>query len=1165
MKKYIYAVLLALIFIFVSCTITPEESEEPELNIAVTKISSPVISDVITTHSESNPSISVLWEPVDKATFYVFEYESANEYLSGKTTFSEYVTNSNSFTFPSSAFPDSSDTRFVFRVRAAYKPSSTRSIIYSGYSDTEEAAVVNTFTITPIIQDNVLTLYSSFPKIKSVLAGGNIVQPEVKYYDVTDGNETALESNTLTLSSAETRIIKGVLIVDGEEVTTREITVKTATDYYPQRLTSLEASTNKESIILNWSANAVNKGLEEYDTKMRFYIERRERESSTYSTLVDKDGNTIYVEGSIDGGSFSYSDTSAEEGKDYIYRVITQYVLKTDDNEIEYEEKKDKSLESNAAYIADKTVKSFIIAPLSGFDGDPVTKGDADYSVSLDWSSYHELREGYVYEVTRWDFDLITFVDGAPTDSTPEEKKYSVVYSGRDTSAVDNFTLSQEENKSSHSYTYFIQIKKADGSSDNPFTQAKKKDEDGSLVEGIIKTNPSVKEINFIKSFSGESHLSERINLTWEYNEDAIKSAGLDTACVNVHILKKAASESLYSDIATADGTSYPDTRVESGVTYSYILVPYYSDESSPYYGKQRADSDNQVYASILSDVENVSATINKSSSEILVTWDKTDNAAGYIVYSRVKGTTDWSKAGTTTETKMTLSESFTPGVRYEITVSPVDKNGESRKTETNIVEGEILGPVSNLKATGESDIQSDSIILSWDVTENATSYVITVYDSKESTDSIYSETVLAARGTTYTFSASSEAVKAYSTTRPYALSKEYYFTVSPMVNSVKADESSVRTKGYWVMPPKNITATKASYRDLITISWDKVEGADKYVIYYRKHGSSDDWKYLNNVSSSATSINYLNSTEKCDFTVSTMIDNVEGITQTYFEQDSNYGYPLIAPEMVTCADNGNGFFKLSFKEVTGATSYKIIFEDSSWELNVSDISTTPLTSVSAYKADIDANGLISYYFPRPAVSNKVSFTASVASTNKNAAISSKNTTSYNSATVTYRSLSNDELIRLAFNNLHEIFLAADKKFESDWWRPSQKTATLSNGFTAATCGDETYHPSKLTYTIDNYGYMDLQNYSQYGNIITTHVSSSETRITCCAKENITWGYANSDNKLYRISGTIEIQLPYTHGDVTIKFTDFNVYTNTGTAVINGITYTDLSGYTKLL
>lgn len=1157
MKKYIYPALAALIFILISCTITPQESQKAELKRAITKISSPVISDIITDHSETSPSITILWEPVDNASFYIVEYETANDYLSGKTTFSEYTTFSNSFTFPSSAFPESSDMRMIFRVRAAYKPSSTRSTIYSSYSEIKEAAVCNNFTITPIIQENVLTLYSSFPKIKSVIENKNIVQPEVKYYDVTDGTETAIESNKLTLSSAETKKIKGVLFVEGEAVTTREITVRTATDYYPGPLTSLSASTNKETVILTWSANAVNKGLEEYDTEMRFYIERREVESSTYFTLKDENGSTIYVEGNIEGGSFSYEDRSAEEGKDYIYRVITQYVLKTDETVIAYEEKKEKSLSSNTAYIADKTVKSFVITPLSGFDGDPVTKGDAVYSVSLDWSSYHDLREGYIYEVTRWDFDMITFVDGTPTDESEEKEKYSVVYSGRGTSSEDVITLTEDENKSSRSYTYFIQIKEEGKSSDNAFVQAKKKDEDGSLVEGIIRTNPSVKEISFISSFSGESNLSDRIELTWAYNEDELNNAGLKTENISIHILKKASSESLYSDIASISGTtSYTDRDVVSGITYSYILVPYYNDETSPYNGKQRAESDQQVYASILNSVENIRATINKSASSILVEWDKVDNANGYVVYTRVKGTSAWSTAGTTTGTTIELSEGLDKGVRYEITVSAVDRAGKTNNNGDVLAEGEILGSVKNLKATGEENIQSSSIILTWDKTENVTAYEIAVYDSKDSSEPIYSETIAASKGTKYVFSSSSEAVTAYSTKHGYALSQAYYFTVTPKVNSIEADESSTKVKGYWVMPPKNITATKASYRDLITISWDKVEDADKYVIYYRKHGSSDDWTYLNNVSNNTMTFDYINSTAKYDFSVSTVINGIESIPQSYFVDNANYGYPLIVPQMVSCADMGNGYFKLSFKEVEGATSYKIIFEENSWELDVSDISTTPLTSISANKAEIDDTGFISYYIARPTPKYKVSFYASVAAKNKNSAISSKNTTSYNGSTVIYESLNESELITIAFNNLNIAFNSADTALEGDWWEESAKTVTVSDGISATTCS-ETHTTGTAMHGPKKNGSLKLSNYSVYGNTLSGEV-------TCCVDSH-RWGYIDSDNHLYTVSGTITIQLPYKYDEIQVKFDNFYVYKNTGTAVINGRTYTDLSGYTKLL
>ncbi len=1169
MKKYIYPVLLTLIFLLLSCTITPEETQEKELKKAVTRVESPLISSVITTHSETSPSITVLWEPVENATFYVFEYESANEYLSGNKAFSECITNSNSFTLPSSAFPSSSDMRFVFRVKAAYKPSSTRAVIYSDYSETTEAAVVNTFTITPIIEDDVLTLYASFPKIKSALRSGNIIQPSVRYYEIgDDGSETALESNTLKLSSAETKRIKGELIVDGEVVTEREITVKTATNYYPEPLTALSAGTNEDSILLSWSAKAVNKGLEEYNTKMRFIIERREAGETTFTALSNERGEIIYVEGNIEGGSFSYSDTSAEEGKDYVYRVITQYVLSTDESEIVYEEKREKSLISNTAYTADKKVSSFILTPLSGFTGDPVTTGDAEYTVDLSWECFHSLKEGSVFEVTRWDFDMISFVDGTPTDESEEESKYSVVYKGRDYSYKDTFTLSQGDNKTSHSYTYFIQIKEENKTSDNPYVQAKKEDEEGNLVDGIVKTNPSVKEISFISSFKAESHLSDRINLTWEYNESDILSMGLDKEKVSVHILKKTSTDNIYSDICEVKGTSYSDYAVEGDTTYSYILVPYYDDETSPYNGKQRAESDKMPSASILSDVTKISATINKSNESITVEWDEVDSARFYVVYSRVKGTDTWTESLRTEKTKATLSEGVTPGVRYEITVSPMDKEGGVKALSKVKAEGEILGAVNDLKATGDENIQSDSIILSWNKVENATSYVVSVYDSKESTEPIYTETIPAKNGTTYTFSSSSEAIKAYATTQSYALSKEYYFTLTPMADSIKAEESTNKTKGYWVMPPKNIKAEKAVTNDRVIISWTKEDGVDGYYLYYSKTKDFSNAAKIY-ISSSKNSYTHIKTSCPYYYSLSSVSNRTEGVLQTYFDsENSNYGYPLLPPSQVYSTELENKVIQYSFLPALGATSYKVKVQSNEYTIAVTDGKVdTSKTSSELKDISVNNDGTVTFKVNRPDVTTAATIYSSISSVNDSSeAIALYNESSPVYCDVALTDLYPYEYVNLIIYGMMPLYEEAEDRWDSDWWQGTDqaafKTASGTVNFKRPK-GLYSWGASGLSYNWDNgtvkftnYSFTDTSSntYTINGEIINKTEESSVGKFT----------YESTSTNVKYLIGTITVTSPsYLGGQKTIEFKEYNIIDYKGGQILLNGTAVDLSRITN--
>ncbi len=1162
MKKYIFpAAVVLILLLLTACSVTPESTVEEALTPVVTSIVAPTITSVTSVNDEAKPSITVTWDPVDKADFYVFEYESAVDYLSAEGEFKSYITSSNTFTIPSAAFTNSSDMRFIFKVKAAHKMSSSRSIIYSSDSEIKEAVVLNTFSISPIIQDNVLTIYSTFPKIKSVLTGGNIIQPVIKYYSVDEAATTELESNIITLSSAEKKKIRADLIVEDEVVATREVDIVNAVDYYPSNLLSLNATANeKDAVTLTWEAKSVNAGLEDNSVTMRFYIERKEEKSDRWLTLTDDKGETLYIESSQDGGTFTYSDYSAENGKDYRYRVITQYVMLSGDTEITFDENKDNALVSDRAYIQDREVKSFILTPGKGFSGEPVS-GDATYEVAMKWEAYHTLPEGMEYIVTRWDFDLITFVDGKATDESGTKEKYIEVYRGRDLGISHTFTLTEEENKSAHNYVYYLQIAPVKSSSDNPMTQAKEKDADGNLKDGIIKTNPSIKEVSFISSISatnGDKALSDSIVLNWTYNEESITAAGLDVTKVSVHILKRTSTDATYTDISEGtsgvSGTSYTDEDVESDNTYNYILKPYYNDSTSPYNGAQSTETDKRATGSLLGSVKEIEATINTSNTSIDVSWSRVKNAHGYVVYYREKDTADWTEGAvieSADTTVCTLSSNLTAGTRYIFTVSAVDNNKKAKASESITAEGEILGGVKNLKTTGDSDIKSDSIVLTWDEVENATSYFVSIYDDEGT--NFFNETV---HGTTYTLSATSDIIKAYSTAHEYALSRKYSFTVIPMVGSMKPLSEPTKVTGYWVMPPKNITATKASYRDLITVSWDSVSIADGYVIYYREHGSSDAWQYLNNVSRGTTSFDYLNSSDKYDFSISTVKNNIEGLIQDFFVEDSNYGYALLTPQMLTCTDMGDyKFFKISFKEVEGATSYQIKFEDSSWELNASEISTTALTSIAANKAEINENGLISYYISRPTPKYKLDFTASVAATNGNAEISSKNTTSYNSTTVIYSALSDNDLIRIALYNLNYIFRMVNTQFNSEWWPSSEKTLN-SSGLAASTCHGTS---GFVHYNPEHNGYINLSNYSQFGNIISGN-------ITCYVEAEQTNGYLG-DDPLERISSSkITIQLPYKFDDITISYDNYYVYKNTGTAkiTVNGNTY-DLNNYSPLL
>ncbi len=1149
LRKYINKIICgASVLLLAACTVTPEAVERAELKPAVTTIAAPVISDVTVNHNADSPSITVVWEPVDKATFYLFEYESANDYLShGENEYKSFITNSNSYTFTSEYFSDSSDMRYVFRVKAASKSDTTGSILYSSASSLKEATILNSFTLSPVLQNNVLTIYTAFPKLKSVLGSGSIVQPEVKFYDgdYVGGGELpeALSDNSITLSSAEEKTITGVLFVDGEEILRKKVYVKNAVDYYPPALLSISGSSNVDGYIeLNWSAKTLNKGLEDYKPVIRFYIERTVAGENSWTRLTDSSSNPLYIDGKLEGGDYSYRDETAKPGVEYKYRVLSEYSLTFQDASgevtVAFEEDKSNALISDICYVQDKEVKSFVLRPVSGFTGEPVRDGDATYVVDLNWESFHTLPEGVNYKVTRWNFDDITFVDGNPTDESTADK-FEVVYEGSDTSFTDTFVLSAEKNMHAINYTYYIQI----SGSDNPMTQAKMDNGSGSLVDGIVTTNPSVTAISYINTLTatkGDEALSDKIVLNWTLNESEIAAAGLDVSKVYVHVLKKVSTDPSYEDLHKEakgiTGNSYEDRDVKAGENYSYILRPYYDDEASVYNGLQTAESEKQAVGNILKSVSVISASINTSNSEISVSWDSVEHSHGYDVYYRAKGDSAWAKALTTKENQCTLKDGLVAGKRYEITASAIDNEGKSNPDASAIAEGEILGNIK-ATATGDVDIEANTIKVTWNPVENATAYEVAVYDDEN--NSFYSETIRKGSNCEYVLSADSEAIKAYSAEHSYALSRKYSFTVTPIVNNVRPAEAAEKVTGYWIMPPKSIKAEKAITRDRVVVSWSAVPNADGYYLYYSTDNNFNDENKIY-VSSSNTSYNHIKITTPYYYSLTTVIDGKESPIQNSFDNElENFGYPLLPPSEVSSLELDDYVIQYSFKSSLGATLYNIKAESEVYKLYVENGEINLSKSSDFIFASFDSNGKIVCKIKRPNITNSAAIISSISAVNESPdALAPFNETARVSCDIDLRVLKPAEYVNIVIYGLQSLYKEADERWNGDWWEftNQEKFITGSNSVTfKRPCGAYSWGSDGLITKWDN-GTAKFDNYT------FSDMASNDCTIVSGEIINRTSDTYNGTTPLKRLIGTIKVVFPsYLGGEKTIEFKDYYI------------------------
>ena len=1121
-QKYIYCLALVLLVLY-SCTITPDLEDQIELSPIRNAINTPKNVAVANNHSKTNPSMTVTWDPVEGATYYIVEYESATDYLSGKDMRSFIVSGKNQFTLEN-VFSNPSDMRYVFQVKAGMNSSNGQKII-SVASDLKEGAIVNDFTTSTVLSKNVLKIYSSIPKIKSVVSG-NIVKYDIKYYDgdfSSEGTELSGASfedgNEIPLQSAEEKIITAVLFVDGEEVLRKKIDVKNDPDYIPPALVSLSASKNElNQITLSWEAKEINKGLPE-STTLKFKILKKKADSN-YEVVKDKDGNDLLLDGN------TYTDTSISPNTDYTYMVVSYYCMTIDEKEVMYEESIDNRKTDTGWAIYSKP-KTFTAKGDSGFDSKQ--EGDAKYTISLKWEPYHPVSGNISYTITRNEYN---------SSSTG-----TVVYTGPDTNYIDNVALSAEENKKKHQYIYIMQIVVDEKAFDETTLAT---DESGK--DAIIETIPTVTQFDFIndvKVTSGENAHADKVAISWSWNDEGFSANNLDKSKASLKISRREDGMTTFEELATVSGSvsSYDDTSAKKGISYSYVIQPVYNDESSNYNGQQPSLS--PVVGNTLSEAKNITATKNSFDKTISISWDPVEYAKGYIVYYKEQGQYDsqYKKVVVNEGTSIALAQdknNLTPSLVYDITVAVVDSySGEAKSSE--IVQGSIFGSIVPT-VTGGKNALADTIKVSWEPVENAKKYIVEVYSDESSGNSIiYQE----CNDTTFTFSSDDVMATYQEGSYEYPLSRPYYVTVVPVVGSKKPEGEATRVQGNWIMPPKNITATKASYRDLITISWDKVDNVTEYTIYRRQHGSNDEWEYLNRVSDAITSYDdYTSNSETFfDYSVSSSINGENGVIQEYFKNNDNCGYILAPPKNLTAVDIGNGFFKFSWKEVEGATHYLLKLDGVDvGTITANEIEQAPeeLSQLSDHSLEFEKNGTINLYLKRPEVKYKVALSFTVSAKNENAEIQSKNTTSPVGTTVMYSSLTDDDIRSIVAYNLNNIFRSVNSAFGDDWWPSSQKE--ISDGsLEASSCWGSSGSGSfwEGIWNPENNGYIKLTNYNINGNYFAGEIS-------CMVNKNQAGGYSGKD-PLERITAQeILIQLPGKYDDIKVSFTDYYVDNSSG-------------------
>lgn len=286
------------------------------------------------------------------------------------------------------------------------------------------------------------------------------------------------------------------------------------------------------------------------------------------------------------------------------------------------------------------------------------------------------------------------------------------------------------------------------------------------------------------------------------------------------YIIYRKVGDGEFGYLYIVTGNSYLDKKASVEEYNFYRVYPYKLVNGKRVLGK----SDNYVYAKAsIGTVENLKVKYTGVNS-VTLTWDKTENVTGYIIYRRVG-------EGEFTYLYMSNNTAFadkTPvyGEYNFYRVYPYIKNGSGRilgKSANYVYIKPIVGTSNNLQAvyTGK-----DKVKITWDEVNNVSGYIIYRRIGEGAFKYLYMT------GNTE-FTDTSASPDQYN-----------YYRIYPYVNS-NYGRVLGKSGDYAYATLDAITNIKAS-ADLnrgIKLTWNKVSGADGYIVY-RKKNAEEKFSY---------------------------------------------------------------------------------------------------------------------------------------------------------------------------------------------------------------------------------------------------------------------------------------------------------------------------------
>ncbi len=335
----------------------------------------------------------------------------------------------------------------------------------------------------------------------------------------------------------------------------------------------------------------------------------------------------------------------------------------------------------------------------------------------------------------------------------------------------------------------------------------------------------------------------------------------------NYRLYVKGGKYKSFTKVGDTTSTSIVDKNAQSGVKYTYTVACVNAD------GTQRTSAYNSTGKSITYIAAPVITKLGNAKDGVKITWDKVPGAAQYKVF--VKSGSKWKSLGNTKSNEF-VHKAAKSGETYTYTVRCVSSTGKSYTSAYDTV-GKSIQFIATPKLSKVANT-TDGVKVTWGAVEGASGYRVYVKGGEFKKWTTVGDTT----ETTLTHYSPKSGVK-------------YTYTVACMSEDFKTRVSSFDSKGLAVnyIAAPVITGAKVDENG-ITISWDKVEGAQKYRVFV-KSGSS--WKKLKDTTSTSFTHNNLVDGNSYTYTVRCISSTGKSYTSAYNTTGVTYEYILYVPQ----------------------------------------------------------------------------------------------------------------------------------------------------------------------------------------------------------------------------------------------------------------------------